>query len=124
MDGPRFRAEACSDIKIPPDGAENRQKLQRNVQGGGLRGNSAKGLGGMGERPGPPGSVKRRLPGRSTGSSGSGTCLIPANVGKSALRLATEEQELADLYHDNGDVVQLRHRGGLPSADLGEQSLC
>ena len=78
----------------------------------------------MEERPGPPGSVKRRLPGRSTGSSGSGTYLIFADVVKSGLRLATEEQELADLDHDKSDVVQLRHRSGLPSADLGEQSLC
>ena len=77
----------------------------------------------MEERPGPPGSVKRDVPGKSTGNSGSGICLISANVVKSGLRLATEEQELADLYHDKSDVVQLRHRGGLPSADLGEQSL-
>src|SRR5215469_8353842 len=99
------------------------KKLQRNVQGVGLRGNSAKVLGGMEERPLDP-ALKRRLSGRSTGSSGSGTYLISANVGKSGLRLATEQQELADLYHDKSAVAQLRHRGGLPSADLGEQSLC
>src|SRR5262249_8136766 len=100
------------------------KKLQRNIQGVGLRGNSAKGLGGMEERPVGP-ALKGRLSGRSTGSSGSGsgTCLISANVGKSGLRLGTEQQELADLCHDKSAVVQLRHRGGLPSADLGEQSL-
>ena len=37
---------------------------------------------------------------------------------------ATEGQELADVYHDQCDVVLLSHRGGLPSADLGEQSVC
>ena len=36
---------------------------------------------------------------------------------------ATEDQELADVCDDESDIVLLRHRGRLPSADLGEQSV-